>query len=169
MSTISKNSLVLYKNRPALVKQTGEKLALELEGEKAVMVRPKDVILLHPGPVQSLRDLQPQTGEVNVASELLAGETSTLMELAELIYETFTPATAWAAWQLVEDGLYFRGNPEEIVARVAPPEKVEEELEKPIEEKVEDIERVEGKKEKEEAVEEKAEEAKPEEKKEEKQ
>ena len=59
-------------------------------------------------------------------------------------------------------------NPEEIVAHVAPPEKVEEELEKPIEEKVEDIERVEEKKEKEAGAEEKTEEAKPEEKKEKK-
>lgn len=37
-------------------------------------------------------------------------------------------------------------NPEEIVARVAPPEKVDEELEKPIEEKVEEIEKVEKEK-----------------------
>ncbi len=59
-------------------------------------------------------------------------------------------------------------DPEEIVAHVAPPEKVEEELEKPIEEKVEDIERVEEKKEKKEGVEEKVEKAKPEEKKEKK-
>jgi len=40
--------------------------------------------------------------------------------------------------------------PEEIVALVAPPEKVEEELEKPVEEKVEEVEKVEEKKEKEE-------------------
>jgi len=46
-------------------------------------------------------------------------------------------------------------NPEEIIAHVAPLEKVEEELEKPIEEKVEEVEKVEKKKEKEEEVEEK--------------
>lgn len=45
-------------------------------------------------------------------------------------------------------------SPEEIVANVAPPEKVEEELVKPIEEKVEEVERVEEK-EKEEEKEEK--------------
>jgi len=37
-------------------------------------------------------------------------------------------------------------DPKEIIARVAPPEKVEEELEKPIEEKVEEVEKVEEKK-----------------------
>lgn len=39
------------------------------------------------------------------------------------------------------------GKPGEIVASVAPPEKVEEELEKPLEEKVEEVEKVEEKKE----------------------
>jgi exoribonuclease-2 len=122
---ISKDSLVLYKNRPALIKQAEDKLTIALESGKSVKVRPKDVMLLHPGPLQSLGQLQPQTGEVTVAWELLAGETTTLEELAELVYETFTPATAWAAWQLVEDGLYFRGTPEEIV--VALPEEVAQE------------------------------------------
>ena len=39
--------------------------------------------------------------------------------------------------------------PKEVVVSVLPPEKVEEELEKPIEEKVEEVEKVDGKKEKE--------------------
>ena len=30
-------------------------------------------------------------------------------ELAELAFNKFTPATAWAAWQFVVDGLYFVG------------------------------------------------------------
>ena len=95
---ISKDSLVLYKNRPALIKRAEDKLTIALESGKSVKVRPKDVLLLHPGPLQSLGQLQPQMGEVTVAWELLAGETTTLKELAELVYETFTPATAWAAW-----------------------------------------------------------------------
>ncbi len=41
----------------------------------------------------------------------------------------------------------------EIVAQVVPPEKVEEELAKPVEEKVEEVEKVETKKPAEEAVE----------------
>ena len=56
----------------------------------------------------------------------MAGETTTLAELAELAYEVFTPATAWAAWQLVEDGLYFRGTRAEVVAASA--EEVAQEL-----------------------------------------
>ena len=38
----------------------------------------------------------------------------TLPRLAELIYGKYTPATGWAVWQLVADGLYFRGTPSEV-------------------------------------------------------
>jgi large subunit ribosomal protein L25 len=50
-------------------------------------------------------------------------------------------------------------DPEDVLARVAPPEKVEEELEKPIEEKVEEVEKVEEKEKEEEAAAEKPKEA----------
>lgn len=48
------------------------------------------------------------------------------------------------------EGVKLFKDPEEIIALVVPPAKVEEELEKPIEEKVEEIEKVETKKEEEE-------------------
>jgi exoribonuclease-2 len=111
------NSLVLYKTRPALVQKAGDRLIIKLEDGETARVRPKDVILLHPGPLGSLAELRaPLTGEVQAAWELLAGGTTTLAELAELVYGAFTPATAWAAWQLVAEGLYFKGEPERIIA-----------------------------------------------------
>jgi exoribonuclease-2 len=109
----------LYKNRPARVAYTGEKLEIELEDGKVLKVRPKDVVLLHPGPIRSFRELQAPTGEVETAWELLAGDTTSLAELAELAYGAYTPAAAWAAWQLVAEGLYFRGTPETVVASSA--------------------------------------------------
>jgi exoribonuclease II len=112
----SENSLVLYKNRPARVKHVGEKLDIELDRGEIQKVRPKDVVLLHPGPMRSLSELQPQPGEVEAAWEILAGSTTTLRELADLIYGAFTPATAWAAWQQVAEGLCFRGTPEQVEA-----------------------------------------------------
>lgn len=115
-------SLVLYKNRPARVVGVGDKLEIELEGGERPRVRPKDVSLLHPGPLDNLGQLVPQRGEVQTAWELLAGGTTGLGELAELVYGVYSPATAWAAWELVADGLYFRGRPEEIVANT--PEQV---------------------------------------------
>ena len=113
----SPQSLVLYKNRPARVLQTGERLEIEVEGGKSLKVRAKDVTLLHPGPIDSLGDLQPQEGDIETAWELLAGSTTNLAELTELAYGDYTPAAAWDAWQLVSDGLYFRGTPDAIEAR----------------------------------------------------
>ncbi len=116
------HSLVLYKTRPALVRQVGKKLEIALEGGDTASVRPKDVALLHPGPLTSLSHLKAGAGmaaEVMTAWELLAGQTTSLAELAELIYDDFTPVTAWAAWELAQDGLYFKGTPDNIQACTA--------------------------------------------------
>jgi len=114
MTSVRKNSLVLYKTRPARVERVGKKLQIALEGGESLSVRLKDVVLLHPGPLHSLAELQPQSGEVETAWELLAGSTIPLAELADLAYGDYTPAIAWACWQLVDDGLYFRGTPDEV-------------------------------------------------------
>ena len=114
------DSLVLYKNRPARVATAGDKkIDIQTEAGPTVSVRPKDVTLLHPGPLRALRELQPVKGEVEAAWELLAGATTSVAELAELAFEEYTPNTAWAAWQLVEDGLYFSGEPEAITVHDA--------------------------------------------------
>jgi exoribonuclease-2 len=110
------NSLVLYKNNPAMIiAQQGGRFIIELETGETVKVRPKDVISLHPGPIKDLGTLSPLSGDIETAWELLAGQYPTLSELAELIYESFTPASAWATWQLVDDGLYFKGTPDKII------------------------------------------------------
>ncbi len=116
---IADNSLVLYKQRPARVRLAGEKLTLELEDGETVKVRPKDVTLLHPGPLSSLAALRAPAGDPQTAWEILAGETTTLEELAELAFGAFTPAAAWAAWQLASEGLYFRWTPAGIAACTA--------------------------------------------------
>lgn len=54
----------------------------------------------------------------------------------------------------IPEGVKVLKDPKEIIASVVPPTKVEEELEKPIEEKVEEAEKVEGKEDKEEKKEE---------------
>lgn len=115
-ASIPENSLALYKMRPARVRQAGDKLTLELEDGEILKVRPKDVTLLHPGPLASLADLRAPAGDPQTAWEILAGETTTLAELAELTYGAFTPSTAWAAWQLVSAGLYFRWDQDRVSA-----------------------------------------------------
>jgi len=111
------DSLVLYKVRPARVLRVGEKIEIELEGGDTKRVRAKDLELLHPGPLRSLDELGPQKGEADEAWALLEGGETNLQELAELAFSRFTPATAWAAWQLVADGLRFSGVPSQIQVR----------------------------------------------------
>jgi exoribonuclease-2 len=111
------DSLVLYKIRPARVLTLGEKIEIELEGGQIKRVRAKDVRLLHPGPLKSLADLNPREGELAAAWELLEGSETSLGELAELMFDEDSPATAWATWQLIAEGLYFEGIPEAVRVR----------------------------------------------------
>jgi len=109
-------NLVLYKGEPARIATVDrKKITVERPDGSSLSVRPKDVTLLHPGPVQNLNGLRPPAGEPLIAWELLAGSRTTLSELAELAFDAYTPATAWAVWQLLEDGLYFTGTPGAIV------------------------------------------------------
>ena len=114
---------MLYKVHPARVLSVGEKIEIQLEGGQTKRVRAKDVELLHPGPLRSLADLVPQRGEPEAAWELLEGGETNLKDLAELAFDVYTPATAWAAWGLVAEGLNFCGEPSLIRAR--PREEVE--------------------------------------------
>ncbi len=114
--TFPKHSLVAYKNRPALILENSPDLQIELEDGRTQRVRPKDIVLIHPGPVLNIAHLEPQSGDVETAWELLSHDAVTLRELAELAFGRFTPSTAWAAWQLLCDGLYFQGTSECITA-----------------------------------------------------
>jgi exoribonuclease-2 len=111
------DSLVLYKAHPARVLAVGDKIEIGLDKGQIKRVRPKDIDLLHPGPLRSLDELEPKTGELEEAWELLEGAETNLAELSELIYDEFTPASAWATWQLVADGVLFTGTPRSIRAR----------------------------------------------------
>jgi exoribonuclease-2 len=92
-------------------------------------VREKDLEFLHPGPcgaadLAALAEGFPEPeGPVREAWELLAAEESGAggegrtgagggglpsRELAELIWGTFSPRSAWAVFLLLQDGLYFR-------------------------------------------------------------
>jgi exoribonuclease-2 len=112
-------SLALYKIRPALVTQVSDKIDIDLGDGKGKRVREKDIVILHPGPLKQLDDLSNVAGDLEEAWELLSGEQTHLEELASLIYGDFTPATAWATWMLVAEGLYFEGTPELIQVRSA--------------------------------------------------
>jgi exoribonuclease-2 len=117
------DALVLYKSRPARVRGLDEKIEIELEGGQGKRVRPKDVLLLHPGPLRRLDELDAigatDPRAVEEAWELLDGETTSLHDLAELIHQELSPASVWATWRLVMDGELFEGEPDAIRPRAA--------------------------------------------------
>jgi exoribonuclease-2 len=120
-------SLVLYNNRPAIVLSIAEKLKIQLESEETKLVRIKDIEFLHNGPISSFKELALLKGDIQEAWELLQGETTNITDLSELIFGENTPASAWSTWQLVNDGLYFYGKPEQI--HIRPKEETEKEIE----------------------------------------
>jgi exoribonuclease-2 len=119
MRNLTAGALVLYKIRPARVVEVSDKIVIELEGGKSKRVREKDVEMLHPGPIADLCQLQPLEGEVEENWELLEGAQTDIKELSELVFGDYTPAMAWATWQLVSEGIYFEGEPQAILPRSA--------------------------------------------------
>jgi len=116
-ASLRPGSLVLYKIHPAIVSSVAEKIEIQLAGGKSKRVRDKDVILLHPGPVSSLGSLNAVEPAIEEAWELLEGEKVALSDLAEFLYGEYTPATAWGAWEVLQDGLYFEGAGDSIRRR----------------------------------------------------
>jgi exoribonuclease-2 len=124
-------SLAVYKGRPALVGESGGgKIDITLPGGEQLRVREKDIEPVHPGPVRNLDGISGAEGADGDAAnaavreagrqagrqawELLRdtlpeGGTIPLRELAELVYGEYSPAAAWGAYELLSDGLYFRG------------------------------------------------------------
>ncbi|AFZ67149.1 ribonuclease catalytic domain-containing protein [Deinococcus peraridilitoris] len=120
LTTVAHNaSLVLYKQKPARVSSTtGDKLDIETSGG-TVRVRPKDVLVLHPGPLTSLSALRTLVGEPAEVWELMEGAALPLSDVAELAFGDFTPDSALAVWGWVQEGTYFGGTPSNIVPRSA--------------------------------------------------
>ncbi len=105
---MTKNSLVLYKNQPAVIKETdGDKYIITYcsqpatpTGKKAVYleqkVREKDVILLHEGPVSSIERVLAAAQDENLCQKFK----SSLLETYELLISE--PESAAAALSLTE-------------------------------------------------------------------
>ncbi|MCK5813498.1 MAG: RNB domain-containing ribonuclease [Cocleimonas sp.] len=120
MSEIKKGALVYYKSKAAVVTKVADKFEI-LFFKTTKRVRDKDIELLHPGPIKDVTTLDMATPKaletLEETIELLEGETVSLEELSEFLYDEFTPQSAWSSWMLVVDGLYFEGDTNEIKAR----------------------------------------------------
>jgi exoribonuclease II len=114
---INENALAVYKNKPALVKEiSSDKITIAIYDGDKIKVREKDIEIIHPGPVKDFNEIKesPNANLQEIWELLLADEASndgavSLKELAELAFGEYSPASAWAAYSLLLDGLYFTG------------------------------------------------------------
>jgi len=132
---INENALTIYKNKPALVKEiNSDKITIAIYGGDKIKVREKDIEIIHPGPVKDFNEIKENDGNANLQETwelLLADDASndgvvSLKELAELAFGEYSPASAWAAYCLLLDGLYFTGN----IAAIRPRKQSEVEADK---------------------------------------
>jgi len=120
---IIENALVIYKGKPALVKEkTDGKYSISLGDGALVKVRDKDIELVHPGPCKSFGEINNNEiteSQLREAWELLAeeGEALPLKDLASFIYNEYTPSSAYSAFCLLNDALYFSGTIGAIMPR----------------------------------------------------
>ncbi|MDR1785861.1 MAG: RNB domain-containing ribonuclease [Spirochaetaceae bacterium] len=119
---IGKNALALYKNEPAVVSEAGEKITIVCASGESKRVREKDVVLLHPGPLESLKAalgaaerFNRDDGEKRLAEahELLledqgAGGAVPFRAIAELAFGSCAPADAWAQYRAVRESPLFQ-------------------------------------------------------------
>jgi exoribonuclease-2 len=121
---ISENALVIYKNKPAIVKEFVDgKISISLADGSKVKVRDKDVELIHPGPVKDFGGIDAggvSEAAIREAWELLlddGGAPVSLKELAALVCGEYSPSSAYAAYFLLMNSYFFSGNIGEIVPR----------------------------------------------------
>ena len=118
ISKLTIGALLLYKSHPAKVVGLGDKIEIEILSQaQKKKVRPKDITFLHPGPISELTILNPANEDLEEARSLLNGETTTLEEIAELVFNQTSASAIWSAWQIVTTGVHFYGSPNSIKAR----------------------------------------------------
>jgi len=120
---ISVGALVIYKGKPAIVKDHADgKFSISLQNGEQVKVRDKDIELIHTGSVNNFGEIDfntPAAPSIREAWELLSDEGAalTLKELAGFISSEYTPSSAYAAYCVLKDGLYFCGEIDAITPR----------------------------------------------------
>jgi len=111
-------ALALYRRKPAKVANFSAdgKIELVLPDGEHQNVRAKDIAILHRGPVNTLPAAPLPSPDLREIAALMEDGTMPFGEFAELVYGKFTPDSAWSAWQLLEQKIYFTGDLENGVA-----------------------------------------------------
>jgi len=120
---VVEGSLVVYKNKPAIVKEKADgKFTISLSDGTLVKVRDKDIEQLHPGPVKNFNEIKESNVPESVIREtwellIDEGASLSLKDLTSFVYNEYTPSSAYAAYCLLIDNLYFSGTISAITPR----------------------------------------------------
>jgi len=101
---IQNNSLVIYKAKPAIIKECGEKFLIALQNGAELRVREKDFELLHPGPVKnfdSLAGALPKTGQDTLQKD--EGDAGNMQKDGEGTVDGQDESALKELWELVVD------------------------------------------------------------------
>lgn len=111
------NSLVIFKGKPAqVVAILDKKVEIVTEDTKSIKLPEKNLFLLFEGGFTDLKSLKTiEATDFDDAWEIIQGQTTTLAELCELAYGEYTPNSAYSAWQIIQEGIYFRFEEENII------------------------------------------------------
>ncbi len=111
------DSLVAFKGKPArIVGQTTHKFDLLFADDSTRKVREKDFRFIHPT-FEQIVDTCPKA-DIEVLDEF-QGEFLSLKEITEWLFDDYTAQNAWCASLLVEDGLYFYWQKDQVFVRPA--------------------------------------------------
>ena len=109
------NSLVAYKGKPArIVSVTTHKFDLEFADGSTRKVREKDFRFIHPEFTQVSESCAHADMEI---LEDFQEETLALQEITEWLFDEYTAKTAWCTCLLVEDGLHFYWQKDQVFVR----------------------------------------------------
>jgi exoribonuclease-2 len=97
---LKEGQLVLYKNKPALVKSAGEKSDIRLPDGAMLKVREKDVLVLHNGPLASFDAesavMEAGQGDFATARQMMDGIPAVPAEVADLVFGNSSAVALWA-------------------------------------------------------------------------
>lgn len=104
-------SLVIFHGKSATVTAVNrDKIEIRIEGGATKSVRPKDVEFLHPGPVGALPPPELPAPDLAELAELLSGEKVSFAEFTQLAFDQNNAASAFAAYKILQQNLYFSGS-----------------------------------------------------------
>ncbi len=127
------NSIVLYKNRPAvIISMSGGKFEIETEaGIKKV--REKDFVLLADNNKQNLKTILNSAcpkADFEEAADFFETGFASFYEITELLWSDLKPEQMWAAWNLISSSPMFVTETPDKPVKICSKEEVEKELKK---------------------------------------